>query len=55
MKRFLILIFCSLTLLSCQQKPKETNVITMWHWMTDRREALEELARQYKEIGRAHV
>lgn len=34
---------------SCAKTAKKTNEIIIWHWMTDRQEAFEELAKKYKE------
>ena len=36
-------------LTGCGPKPKETNTITLWHWMTDRQKAFEELAAKYEQ------
>jgi len=52
MKRQLGIFLCALLLTGCGQKPKDSNQITLWHWMTDRHKALEELAARYeKETG----
>jgi len=42
---FICLIFPT----ACSPRKKDTNTITVWHWMTDRQEAFEELAAKYKE------
>jgi raffinose/stachyose/melibiose transport system substrate-binding protein len=52
MKRFIALLLCSILFLGCQSKPKDSNTITLWHWMTDRDKAFQALAAQYeKETG----
>jgi len=47
---FLIpLIFSVLLLSGCSSKPKSsTTTIKIWHWMTDRQSAFEELSRRYE-------
>ncbi len=35
-------------LAGCASKKQDSQTITMWHWMTDRDEALQELARRYE-------
>ncbi len=49
MKRFLVFALCLTLGLGCAPKKREPNTITLWHWMTDRQEAFEELARRYEE------
>lgn len=49
MKRLIAVLLCSILFLGCQPKPKETNTITLWHWMTDRKVALETLAQKYEQ------
>lgn len=49
MKRFLVFTLCLVLGLGCAPKKREANTITLWHWMTDRQEAFEELARRYEE------
>ena len=45
----LLIGFVMLTLTGCApEKPKENKLI-VWHWMTDRRNAFDELAKKYKE------
>ncbi len=54
MKNFLSLCLCCLLLLTvgCDQKPQAANKILLWHWMTDRDDAIKKLAAQYtKETG----
>lgn len=44
----LILIFtCILLLQGCTQASHDSNMITVWHWMTDRHDSFLELAAQY--------
>ena len=38
---------CSCT--GCGQKQDKSNTITLWHWMTDRDKAFQELAKRYEE------
>ena len=50
MKRILFLALLLGWCVGCGQSvSKKDNVITVWHWMTDRHEALEQLAQQYEE------
>lgn len=44
---------CLLTVLTgCDQKPQASNKILLWHWMTDRDDAIKKLAQEYtKETG----
>ncbi len=43
------LLLCFAVLFSgCSSAPKEPNTITVWHWMTDRHDALVKLAEQYR-------
>ncbi|MFA4842768.1 MAG: extracellular solute-binding protein [Candidatus Omnitrophota bacterium] len=46
----LILIFCIFNLISCapKQAGKSVTTITVWHWMTDREPAFQELAKRYE-------
>lgn len=46
---FLFLPFCLFTLVSCSsQKTEPKSTITVWHWMTDREPAFQELAKRYQ-------
>lgn len=47
-RRGLGFILCVLLCMGCGQKKQDTNTITVWHWMTDRQKAFEELAAQYE-------
>jgi len=47
MKR-LIGCLAVLFLCGCSQPKQDANTVTIWHWMTDRHAAFEELARQYE-------
>ncbi len=51
MKKLFALLGITLALFGCSNKPKEqpVEVISLWHWMTDRQEAFEELAKKYEE------
>ncbi|MCD4779883.1 MAG: extracellular solute-binding protein [Candidatus Omnitrophica bacterium] len=42
-----VAIFCNIT--GCVRTPPEKNVVTVWHWMTDRDQAFKELAARYEE------
>ena len=48
MKRILS-IFLSVLLIGCAQTKQDDNTITLWHWMTDRQKAFEELAKKYEQ------
>ena len=48
MKKILSIVLCVL-LIGCAQKKQDENTITLWHWMTDRQKAFEELAKQYEQ------
>jgi len=50
MKRFVSLILLTILIAGCSKKPEPTNQITLWHWMTDRDPAFQQLAQQYKEL-----
>ncbi len=49
MKKVLGIFLCLAFLAGCARKPQDTNTITVWHWMTDRHAAFEELARRYEQ------
>jgi ABC-type glycerol-3-phosphate transport system substrate-binding protein len=49
MKRVLSVVACLLLLAGCGKRQQDPNTITLWHWMTDRQQALETLARKYQE------
>ena len=49
MKRFFSLILCLLVLAGCGQVKKDPNSIVVWHWMTDRQKAFDQLALKYQE------
>jgi len=40
---------CALMLPGCGGRTSDPNTLTVWHWMTDRNNALQELARRYEE------
>lgn len=44
-----LFIVGSVLLAGCGSKTQEGDVLTVWHWMTDRQEAFEFLARRYEE------
>ena len=50
MKKILSLACCALLIAvaGCAQPKKPSNQIEVWHWMTDRQDALEALARKYE-------
>jgi len=48
-KKVLIILLLTLVCLGCAKKQKDTNTVTLWHWMTDREEVLQELAKRYEE------
>ena len=42
----------ALIVMGCTKPKQDTSTVTVWHWMTDRNAAFEELAAQYeKETG----
>ena len=45
--RTLLLVLC-VSILGCSQPQKSSEEVTLWHWMTDRHEVLEQLAQQYQ-------
>ncbi|HBR15275.1 MAG TPA: hypothetical protein DD723_07015 [Candidatus Omnitrophica bacterium] len=49
MNKLLGIVLCGLLLSGCFMKQEDNNTITLWHWMTDRQKAFEELARRYEE------
>ena len=53
MKKFLSLSVCSLVFfasyLGCEKPPAAKNEISVWHWMTDRHDALVKLAQKYEQ------
>lgn len=55
MKKNLIVVLClfvfacGLTFLSCAKKDQKREYISIWHWMTDRDEVFQELAKRYQE------
>lgn len=48
MKKIAVLLMCLLTLTACGQPKKDSNTITLWHWMTDRHDAFKALATKYE-------
>ncbi len=48
MRKVVSLALCLFLFLGCTQKKEDLNTITIWHWMTDRQKAFEELARLYE-------
>lgn len=48
MRKLLSYILCLALCLGCGKRKEEANVISIWHWMTDRHKAFEELARRYE-------
>jgi len=49
MKKILTLFICVFLISGCGQRKEDLNTITLWHWMTDRQEALKQLAQKYTE------
>ncbi len=52
MKKLFSLLCCAgllITAFGCGQPKEAANEIEVWHWLTDRQEALETLARQYEQ------
>lgn len=49
MKRLVGLVCCLLLVVGCAKKNKESETITIWHWMTDRHKAFEQLAARYEQ------
>ncbi len=49
MKKFLCGFLLLAMVAGCGQKKEEQNTIVIWHWMTDRQKAFEELAERYKQ------
>lgn len=49
MKRLLGFALCLLLCLGCAQKQGDPNTVTVWHWMTDRNDAFQELAKKYEQ------
>jgi len=49
LKRILSILVCLLAFLGCAQNNSDPNTITVWHWMTDRNDAFQELAKKYEE------
>ena len=48
MKKPLLILLCLLLSFGCAKRQKDTNTVTLWHWMTDREEVFQELAKQYE-------
>ncbi|MFC1510715.1 ABC transporter substrate-binding protein, partial [Candidatus Omnitrophota bacterium] len=49
MKRFIGILLCCLVVFGCGKKQEDLNTITLWHWMTDRDQAFQDLAVKYEE------
>lgn len=50
MRKFFGLLLVSFVIVGCGfGKKEDLNTITVWHWMTDRHQAFEELARRYEQ------
>lgn len=43
------IFLCGFVLSSCAKAPSLTKTIVIWHWMTDRQAAFDELAKRYKQ------
>jgi len=48
--RFIIVLLSFTIILGCGNRSSKPNTITVWHWMTDRDESFQELAKKYKEL-----
>lgn len=48
-KPFLAALFLAFLLTGCSQIGKQDNVISVWHWMTDRQDVFLKLAQQYEQ------
>ena len=49
MRKVFSLALCLFLFLGCAQKKEDLNTVTIWHWMTDRQKAFEELAALYEQ------
>ncbi len=49
MRKVFSLVLCLFLSLGCAQRKEDLSTITIWHWMTDRQKALEELAVRYEQ------
>ncbi len=49
MRKLLGVILCLFLVVGCAKKKQDMNTISIWHWMTDRHEAFEQLAVKYEE------
>lgn len=51
MKKLLVFVLCCFIFVGCNcGRPKQDpNTITLWHWMVDRQDVFQELARRYEE------
>ncbi len=49
MRKLLGVLLCLVVFSGCAKKPEDSNTITVWHWMTDRDKAFQELAKRYEE------
>jgi len=49
MKNILGIVCCLFYLTGCMARQEDLNTLTMWHWMVDRDNAFQELAKEYEE------
>lgn len=49
MRKICVALFCLCLLAGCARQDNDPNTVTVWHWMTDRDDALHELADRYKQ------
>ena len=49
MKKIFSGVLCLFILIGCGQAKKDANSIVVWHWMTDRQKAFDQLAQKYKD------
>ncbi len=56
MRKVLAALSCCLLIFAgCSQPPQPSNKIVVWHWMTDRHDTLEKLAKQYQDLTHIEV
>ena len=54
--KFITVLFCVFALAGCAASEKnDPNTLTVWHWMSDREEAFQELARRYEDSNHIKV
>jgi len=48
LRKAFLFILCLAAISACAQRRAASNTVTVWHWMTDRHDAFQELARRYE-------